>query len=121
MNAVLSEQEKLNYLREKDLIEQYKSFCEDLIKQEQQYLEKIEEAKKLTKNNNRGGSAGKLKVVVPKKNKDMKDKTKSSNKMGGKKEGTESIMMKYHKKLKEEKKSGNKESNNIKKIDTNQI
>ena len=109
MSAVLSEQEKLNYLREKDLI-----------KQEQQYLEKIEEAKKLTKNA-RSGSAGKFKVVVPKKNKNMKDKTKSSNKFGGKKEGTESIMMKYHKKLKENKKTGDKESNNIKKIDTNNI
>ena len=98
MNAILSEKEKLNYLKEKDLIEQYKSFCEDLIKQEQQYLEKIEEEKKMTKNN-RSGSAGKLKVIVPKKNKDMKDKTKSSNKIGGKKEGTESIMMKYHKKF----------------------
>ena len=121
MHTILSEQEKIHYLREKDLIEQYKTFCEDLIKQEQQYLEKIEEAKKLTKNA-RSGSAGRIRVFAPKnKNKEMKGKTKSSYKIGGKKEGPESIMMKYHKKLKENKKTGDKESNNIKKIDTNNI
>ena len=119
MNTILSEQEKIHYLREKDLIEQYKTFCEDLIKQEKQYMEKIEEAKKLTKNA-RSGSAGRIRVFAPK-NKNMKGKTKSSYKIGGKKEGPESIMMKYHKKLKENKKTGDKESNNIKKIDTNNI
>ena len=63
MNTILSAQEKINYLREKDLIEQYKSFCEDLIKQEQEYMEKIEEAKKISKN--RSGSAGRIRVFAP--------------------------------------------------------
>ena len=104
LKTLLSSQEKINYLREKDLIEQYKSCCEELIKQEKQYMEKIEEAKKLTKNA-RSGSAGRIRVFAPK-NKNMKGKTKSIYKIGGKKEGPESIMMKYHKKLKENKKTG---------------
>ena len=64
MQTLLSEEEKINYLREKDLIEQYKSFCEDLINQEQEYMEKIEQVKKQTKH--RSGSAGKMKVNVAK-------------------------------------------------------
>ena len=113
MNTLLSQQQKIYYLREKDLIEQYKSFCEDLIKQEQQYMEKIEQAKKLTKN--RSGSAGRIRIFVPKnKNKDMKNRTKSSNKISTKNED----ISKYNKKIK---KNNDKGSNNIKKIDTNAV
>ena len=106
INTLLSTQEKINYLKEKDLIEQYKTFCEELSKQEQQYMEKIQEAKKLTKK--RSGSTGRIKVFVPKnKNKnmkDMKDRTKSSSKVIGKNEGGDSHMNKYNKKLVEQKK-----------------
>ena len=123
INTLLSAQEKINYLKEKDLIEQYKSFCEELAKQEQQYMEKIQEAKKLTKK--RSGSAGRIRVFVPKnKNKDMKDmkdRTKSSSKVIGKNEGGESHMSKNNKKLIEQKKNNEKGSNNIKKINTNEI
>ena len=120
MQTLLSEEEKINYLREKDLIEQYKSFCEDLIKQEQQYMKKIDEAKKKTKH--RSGSTGKVKVNVPKnKYKELNNRTKSSYKTGVNNEGTESFIMKY-KKLKENKKNcGKTNINNIRKINANDI
>jgi hypothetical protein len=116
INTLLSAQEKINYLKEKDLIEQYKSFCEELAKQEQQYMEKIQEAKKLTKK--RSGSAGRIRVFVPKnKNKDMKDmkdRTKSSSKVIGKNVGGENHLNKNNKKLVEQKKRKKKEATILK-------
>ena len=107
LKTLLSSQEKINYLREKDLIEQYKSCCEELIKQEKEYLEKIEEAKKLTKK--RSGSTGKITVFVKNKNKDFKNRTtKSSYKAGG-----SNI-------IKSNKKGNEKGNNNIRKINTNE-
>ena len=83
-------------------------------------MEKIQEAKKLTKK--RSGSTGRIRVFVPKnKNKDMKDRTKSSSKVIGKNEGGDSHMNKYNKKLVEQKKKNEKGSNNSKKIKTNEI
>ena len=117
MNSILFAQEQMN--REKELIEQYKIFCEDLIKQEKEYLEKIEEAKKASKN--RSGSAGRIRVFIPKnKNKNMKDRTKSSYKMGAT-NNSDIFMTKYHNKLKEIKKLEPKGSHNIKKVNANEI
>ena len=84
-------------------------------------MEKIQEAKKLTKK--RSGSTGRIRVFVPKNKdmKDMKDRTKSSSKIIGKNEGGESHMNKYNKKLEEQKKENEKDNNNIKKINTNEI
>ena len=64
MNTILSVQEKEQYLREKELIEQYKKFYEELKKQEQHFMAKIEEEKKKTKN--RSGSVGRIMVCVTK-------------------------------------------------------
>ena len=120
LNSVLTPQQKVNYLLSKDLIEQYKNFCEELIKQEQLYIQKIEDAKKQSKA--RSGSAGRIRVFVPKnKNKDMKNRTKSSTKIGIKHEGGDSILNKYHQKFKESKKNNEKGSTNIKKINANDI
>ena len=120
LNSVLTPQQKVNYLLSKDLIEQYKNFCEELIKQEQLYIQKIEDAKKQSKA--RSGSAGRIRVFVPKnKNKDLKNRTKSSSKIGIKHEGGNSIMKKYHIQLKEIKKNSEKGSTNIQKINTNDI
>ena len=119
MKTLLSSQEKINYLREKDLIEQYKNFCEELIKQEKEYMEKIEEAKKLTKN--RSGSTGKIRILAPKnKNKEMNNRTKSSYKVNNN-DISETHMNKYKKKLKETKQNNEKGNNNIKKINANEI
>ena len=119
MKTLLSSQEKINYLREKDLIEQYKSFCEELIKQEKEYMEKIEEAKKMTKN--RSGSTGKIRILAPKnKNKEMNNRTKSSYKVNNN-DISETHMNKYKKKLKETKQNNEKGNNNIKKINANEI
>ena len=116
----MTPQQKVNYLLSKDLIEQYKNFCEELIKQEQLYIQKIEDAKKQSKA--RSGSAGRIRVFVPKnKNKDLKNRTKSSSKIGIKHEGGNSIMKKYHIQLKEIKKNSEKGSTNIQKINTNDI
>ena len=91
-----------------------------MIKQEQEYMEKIEEAKKISKI--RSGSVGRIKVFAPKqKNKDMKNRTKSSYKVSGNNGGGESYMSKYHKKLKESKKQDQQGSNNIQKVNANEI
>ena len=83
-------------------------------------MEKIEEAKKISKN--RSGSAGRIRVFAPKqKNKDIKNRTKSGYKFSGKNGGGESFMNKQHKKLKESKKQDDKESNNIQKVNANEI
>ena len=77
-NNFLTKQQKVNYLLSKDLIEQYKSFCDELVKQEQLYMQKIEEAKKLSKNR----SESEEKSRIPRlKIKDMKNRTKSSSKI----------------------------------------
>ena len=119
LNSLLTPQQKSNYLQSKDLIEQYKTFCEELVKQEQLYLQKIEEAKKMSKT--RGRSACGFRVFVPKnKNKDIKNRTKSSSKFEGKNEEIESI----NKLIKNKGKKNNdndKGSTNIKKINTNDI
>ena len=118
LNSLLTPQQKSNYLQSKDLIEQYKTFCEELVKQEQFYLQKIEDAKKMSKA--RGGSATRLRVFVPKnKNKDIKNRTKSSYKFGGKNEEIKSI----NKLIKNDDKKNNddKGSTNIKKINANDI
>ena len=115
MDTLLSIKEKNNYKNEKNLIEQYKKFCEDLLKQEKQYMEKIEQAKKISKN--RSGSAGRIRVFVPKKNKNMKNRTKSSYKFSstGKNISSENTI----KKVKEHQKPNI--NNNIKKINANEI
>lgn len=47
LNSILTLEQKVNYLLSKDLIEQYKNFCEELVKQEQSYMLKLEEARKI--------------------------------------------------------------------------
>ena len=119
MNTILSEQEKEQYLREKELIEQYKKFYEELKKQEQHFIEKIEEEKKKTKN--RSESVGRIKIAVNKnKNKNLNNRTKSSYKTEVSK-GTDSFMIKYHTKLNENKKVLDFRNNNIKKINANDV
>ena len=122
LNTILTPEQKVNYLLSKDLIEQYKSFCEELVKQEQSYMLKIQEAKKMSKA--RSGSAGRIRVFVPKnKGKNLKDRTKSSYIVGLRNEGgVANLMSKNNYKFKETKKTNEKkESSNIKKINTNEI
>ena len=120
LDSVLSPEQKINYMLQKELIDQYKEELEKLLKQEQLYMQKIEEMKKLSKN--RSTSAGRIKVVVPRKHreeKNMKNRTKSSYKIGIKTD-TDSFMLKYQKKLKESKKFNEKYSTNLKKINANE-
>ena len=70
-DTVLSPQQKKNYLQSKDYIEQYKNKLEELMKQEKEYMEKLNSAKKMPKK--RSISEVKMKVV----NKDVKNRTKS--------------------------------------------
>ena len=82
---------------------------------------KIQEAKKMSKA--RSGSAGRIRVFVPKnKGKNMKDRTKSSYIIGLRSEGgVTNFMSKNNNKFKESMKTNEKESSNIKKINANEI
>ena len=122
LNSLLSAQQKANYLLSKELIEQYKNFCEELVKQEQLYMQKIEEAKKKSKA--RSGSAGRIRVMIPKnKSKDMKNRTnKSSYGIGRKIEEGQSILNKNKliESMKNKDKDKGKGSSNIKNISSNE-
>ena len=85
MDTLLSPQQKKNYFQSKDLIEKYKNMVDELMKEEQLVLEKIEKAKKMPKN--RSASEGRMKIFTKKiKNKDMKNRTKSNYKFDNKDE-----------------------------------
>ena len=56
----ISPQQIKNFNQSKELIEKYKIMVDELMKEEQLYLEKIEKAKKKPKN--RSASAGKMKI-----------------------------------------------------------
>ena len=124
INTVLTPEQKISYDYQKELISQYKKFCERLLQQEQELMQKIEDTKKMTKN--RSSSSGKIKVYAPnkkrkfklEKEKDMKNRTKSSYKL---KNDTDNFMLKYQKKLNENKKFNEKFSTNLKKINANEM
>ena len=73
LNMILSPEKQKSYLNSKNLIEKYKYFCDDLERQEKEYLKKIKEEKKNLKY--RSGSMGRLKVVNKKNNKEYRNKS----------------------------------------------
>ena len=122
LNTILTPEQKVKYLLSKDLIEQYKNYCEELVKQEQSYMLRLEEARKMSKI--RSGSTGRIRVFVPKnKGKYMKDRTKSSYAMGLNNEGGVVTLSTKNNNdnLKESKNNDEKGTSNIKKINANDI
>ena len=91
-DTVLSPQQKKNYLQSKDLIEKYKNLMDELMKEEQLYLDKIEQVKK--ENKNRSSSESKMNPLKLR-NKDMKNRTKSNYK------GVNMVVKKVDKNIKE--------------------
>ncbi len=91
-DTVLSPQQKKNYLQSKDLIEKYKNLMDELMKEEQLYLDKIEQVKK--ENKNRSSSESKMNPLKLR-NKDMKNRTKSNYK------GMNMVVKKVDKNIKE--------------------